>query len=96
TKTSQQMEINSVKRMVKKLEKRNRSRTHKLKRLYKVSLSARVESFDDAESLGEDASKQGRIFDIDVDENITLVNVNDDVEMFDVNDLGDEEVFVKE
>ncbi|GKE06512.1 hypothetical protein Tco_1398530, partial [Tanacetum coccineum] len=44
----------------------------------------------------EDASKQGRIFDIDADENMTLVNVYDDAEMFDVNDLGGEEVFVKE
>ncbi|GKA06681.1 hypothetical protein Tco_0685905 [Tanacetum coccineum] len=57
TKTSQQMEIDSLKRRGKKLEKMNRSRTHKLKRLYKFSLSAKVESSDDVESLGEDASK---------------------------------------
>ncbi|GKF87589.1 hypothetical protein Tco_0258466, partial [Tanacetum coccineum] len=36
---------------VKKLEKRSRSRTHKLKRLYKVGLTARVES--SKESLGQ-------------------------------------------
>nr|GEV83735.1 ribonuclease H-like domain, reverse transcriptase, RNA-dependent DNA polymerase [Tanacetum cinerariifolium] len=81
-------------RRVKKLEKRNRSRTHKLKRLYKVGLSAMVESFDDKESLGEDASKQGRRIDnIDADEDITLVNDADN-EMFDVDTLGGEEVFV--
>nr|GEV84146.1 hypothetical protein [Tanacetum cinerariifolium] len=88
---------------VKKLEKRNRSRTHKLKRLYKVSLSARVESFGDEESLGEDASKQGRRIDvIDADEEITLVSVQDEVfnndadkEMFDVDVLGGDEL-VKE
>nr|GFA79049.1 hypothetical protein [Tanacetum cinerariifolium] len=81
----------------KKLEKINRSRTHKLKRLYKVSLTARVESSRDEESLGEDASKQERRIDaIDQDEDITLVNVQDDAEMFDVNDLGGEEVFVAE
>ncbi|GJV61434.1 hypothetical protein Tco_1467534 [Tanacetum coccineum] len=41
------------------------------------------ESSGDEEDLGEDASKQGRrIHDIDVDEDITLVN--DDNEMFDV------------
>nr|GEW48974.1 hypothetical protein [Tanacetum cinerariifolium] len=68
TKTTQQNEINSLKRRVKKLEKRNRSRTHKLKRLYKVGLTVRVESSRDEESL----------------------------EMFDVNDLGGEEVFVAE
>ncbi|GKB19528.1 hypothetical protein Tco_0853451 [Tanacetum coccineum] len=88
TKTSQQMEIDILKRRVKKLEKRNRSRTHKLKRLYKVGLSARVESFNDAESLGEDASRQGRIHDIDANENITLVNVYNDAEkMFDKKSL---------
>nr|GEW07740.1 hypothetical protein [Tanacetum cinerariifolium] len=83
-------------RMVKKLEKRNRSRTHKLKRLYKVGLTARVESFRDEESLGNDASKQGRrINAIDADDEITLVNDADN-EMFNVNDLGGEEVFVVE
>nr|GEW26112.1 rve domain-containing protein [Tanacetum cinerariifolium] len=51
TKTTQHNEIASLKRRVKKLEKRNRSRTHKLKRLYKVGLTARVESPDDEESL---------------------------------------------
>nr|GEU89615.1 uncharacterized mitochondrial protein AtMg00810-like [Tanacetum cinerariifolium] len=82
-------------RRVKKLEKGNGSRTHKLKRLYKVGLTARVESSDDEESLGEDASKQGRIEVIDKDEDITLVNDQDDPDkdMFDVNVLGGEEVF---
>ncbi|GKG15805.1 hypothetical protein Tco_0358128, partial [Tanacetum coccineum] len=36
---------------VKKLEKKRSSRTHKLKRLYKVGLSARVESLGDEEDL---------------------------------------------
>ncbi|GKB45618.1 putative ribonuclease H-like domain-containing protein, partial [Tanacetum coccineum] len=87
TKTTQGNEIASLKRRVKKMEMRNRSRTHKLKRLYKVGLTARVESSEDKESLGEDASKQGRINAIDADENITLVNDQDDVDMFDVNTL---------
>nr|GEU55911.1 hypothetical protein [Tanacetum cinerariifolium] len=52
TKTSQCNEIASLKRSVKKLEKKNRSRTHKLKRLYKVGLTARVESLDE-ESLDD-------------------------------------------
>ncbi|GJT05316.1 hypothetical protein Tco_0839778 [Tanacetum coccineum] len=79
TKTSQHNEIASLKRRVKKLEKKNRSRTHKLKRLYKVGLTARVESSDDEESLGEDASKQGRIDAIDADEEITLVSAAGDI-----------------
>nr|GEU78263.1 retrovirus-related Pol polyprotein from transposon TNT 1-94 [Tanacetum cinerariifolium] len=53
--------------------KKNSSRTHRLKRLYKVGLSTRVETSGDEESLGEDASKQGRRIDvIDADEDITL------------------------
>ncbi|GKE26548.1 hypothetical protein Tco_1441932, partial [Tanacetum coccineum] len=95
TKTTQANEIASLKRRVKKLEKKDRSRTHKLKRLYKVGLSARVESFGDEEDLGEDASKQGRINDIDADEDITLVNDQDDADMFDVNTLTGDEVLVK-
>ncbi|GJS10969.1 hypothetical protein Tco_0367765, partial [Tanacetum coccineum] len=84
-------------RRVKKLEKKNRSRTHKLKRLYKVGLAARVESSDNEESLGEHASKQGRIDAMDANEEITLVSVqNVDEEMFDVNVLDGEEVFVAE
>nr|GEW19637.1 reverse transcriptase domain-containing protein [Tanacetum cinerariifolium] len=88
TKTTQSNGIASLKRRVKKLEKKNKSITHKLKRLYKVGLTARVESSRDEESLGEDASKQERRIDvIDQDEDITLVNVQDDTDMFDVNDL---------
>nr|GEV55234.1 hypothetical protein [Tanacetum cinerariifolium] len=97
TKTTQSNEIASLKRRVQKLKKKNRSRTHKLKRLYKVGLTARLESSRDEESLGEHASKQERkINAIDQDEDITIVNVQDDAEMFDVNDLGGEEVFVAE
>ncbi|GJS43032.1 hypothetical protein Tco_0568075 [Tanacetum coccineum] len=97
TKTSQHNEIASLKRRVKKLEKKDRSRTHKLKRLYKVGLTDRVESSDNEESLGEDASKHGRIDAIDADGEITLVSVqNVDEEMFDVNVLDGEEVFVAE
>ncbi|GKA07007.1 hypothetical protein Tco_0686231 [Tanacetum coccineum] len=58
TKTTQGNEIASLKRRVKKLENKDRSRTHKLKRLYKV--------------------------------------VNDDNEIFDVDALAGEEVFVAE
>ncbi|GJR39376.1 hypothetical protein Tco_1215060 [Tanacetum coccineum] len=72
TKTTQHNEIASLKRRVKKLEKKNRSRTYRLKRLYKVGLTARVESSDNKESLGEDASKHGRIDAINADEEITL------------------------
>nr|GEV89117.1 reverse transcriptase domain-containing protein [Tanacetum cinerariifolium] len=92
--SSQHNEIASLKKRVKKLKKRNRSRTHRLKRLYKVSLSTRVESSGDEESLDEDASKQERrINAIDADEDITLVSAADN-DMFDVDVLGGEKVFV--
>nr|GEX87074.1 ubiquitin carboxyl-terminal hydrolase 13-like [Tanacetum cinerariifolium] len=60
TNTTQALEITSLKRKVKKLEKKRR-----------------------------------KINDIDADEDITLVNDQYDVEMFDVNDLHGEEVFVE-
>nr|GEV57159.1 hypothetical protein [Tanacetum cinerariifolium] len=83
-------------RRVKKLEKKQRLRTHKLKRVYKVGLTARLDSYYDDQSLSENASKQGRKFqDIDADEDITLVNDQDDAEMFDVSDLQGKEVFVE-
>ncbi|GJS40274.1 hypothetical protein Tco_0565317 [Tanacetum coccineum] len=79
TKTTQALEIDSLKRRVKKLEKKQRSKTHGLKRLYKVGLSARVVSSEDKGLGEEDASKQGRkIHDINADEDITLENVHDE------------------
>nr|GEY23123.1 hypothetical protein [Tanacetum cinerariifolium] len=93
TKTTQANEIDSLKRRVKKIKKKQRSRTYKLKRLYKVGLTVRVESSDDEPSLGKDASKQVRIS--DVDDGITIVSTHDDTEVFDADqDLGGEEVFV--
>nr|GEW67061.1 putative ribonuclease H-like domain-containing protein [Tanacetum cinerariifolium] len=56
----------------------------------------RVESSNDEECLGEDASTQEKIDALDANENISLVSVHDDAEIFDVNDLGGEEVFFAE
>nr|GEX47934.1 putative reverse transcriptase domain-containing protein [Tanacetum cinerariifolium] len=94
-KTTQAPEITSLKRRVKKLKKKQRSRTYKLKRLYKVGLTARVDSSEDEQNLGEDSFKQGRIEAIDANEDITLVNDQDDAEIFNVNDLHGKEVFVE-
>ncbi|GJQ93910.1 hypothetical protein Tco_0005049, partial [Tanacetum coccineum] len=102
TRESQEYELKTkdkayLKRRVKKLEQKKRSRTHGLKRLRKVGATARVESSGDKASLGEDASKQGKINAIDADDDITLVSVqNVDEEMFDVDALNGEEVFVAE
>ncbi|GJT16152.1 hypothetical protein Tco_0874858 [Tanacetum coccineum] len=59
TKTAQAHEITCLKKRVKKLERKKKSRTHGLKRLYKVGLSARIDSSNDEATLGdqEDASK---------------------------------------
>nr|GFB13011.1 hypothetical protein [Tanacetum cinerariifolium] len=54
----------------------------------------RVDSSKDKQHLGEDASKQGRIEAIDADEEITLVNDQDDVRMFDVSELHGDKVFI--
>ncbi|GKD47508.1 hypothetical protein Tco_1276484 [Tanacetum coccineum] len=72
TKTTQATEIASFKSRVKKLERRNKSRTHGLKRLYRR-----------------------RIDDIDANEDIYLVNVQTDEDMFGVNDLDGDEVIVE-
>ncbi|GKF86079.1 hypothetical protein Tco_0253906, partial [Tanacetum coccineum] len=99
TKTTQQNEITSLKRRVKKLKQKKRSRTHGLKRLHKVGMSRKVESSKDEEDLGEDASKQGmRINIVDADDEITLVSVQDDAdaEMFDVNTLTGDVVFAEQ
>ncbi|GJT78778.1 hypothetical protein Tco_1045503 [Tanacetum coccineum] len=93
------MEITSLKKRVKKLEKKEGSRTHKLRRLCHVGRSARVVSSDEA-SLGdhEDASKQGRkINDIDDDAGITLdsTHFDADTDMFGVHDLDGDEVVVE-
>ncbi|GKA16097.1 hypothetical protein Tco_0695844 [Tanacetum coccineum] len=97
TKTIQALKIDSLKRRVKKLEKKQKSRTQKLKRLYKVGLSAKVIFSDEEASLGdqEDASKQGRkILNIDVDEDITLDSTHFDTnpDMFRVHDIHGDEV----
>ncbi|GJY04902.1 hypothetical protein Tco_0370842 [Tanacetum coccineum] len=99
TKNAQAQEITSLKMRVKKLEKKGGSRTHKLRRLYKVGRSARVVSSDEA-SLGdqEDASKQGRkIDDINADAGITLdsTHFGTDTDMFGVHDLDGDEVVVE-
>ncbi|GJY34460.1 putative ribonuclease H-like domain-containing protein [Tanacetum coccineum] len=74
TKSNQALEIESLKRRVKSLEKRRKSRTPGFKRLRKVGSASRVESSNDV-SLGaqEDASKQGRkIADLDADAEVTM------------------------
>ncbi|GJV92268.1 hypothetical protein Tco_1540081 [Tanacetum coccineum] len=98
TKSNQALEIESLKRRVKSLEKIRKSRTLGFKILRKVGSASRVESSNDV-SLGaqEDASKQGRkIDDLDADAEVTLVDktqeMNDDNLMFDTGVLEEQEI----
>nr|GEW05784.1 ribonuclease H-like domain-containing protein [Tanacetum cinerariifolium] len=94
TKTAQATEIAKLKKRVNRLERKRKSRTHGLKRLYKVRLSLRVESSADEESLDkEDSSKQRRISDIDANQDIYLVNVHRDEDIFGANDQDDTSMF---
>nr|GEZ76854.1 hypothetical protein [Tanacetum cinerariifolium] len=100
TKANQALKIRSLKRRVKKLEKKANKKTHKLKRLYKIDFSTRVESSEDAGLCDqEDASKHGRmIIDLDADERVALVDETqwrNDHGMFDTSILDDEEVVAK-
>ncbi|GJV79797.1 hypothetical protein Tco_1515667 [Tanacetum coccineum] len=86
---------------VKKLERRSKSRTPGLKRLRKVSRTARIESSED-EGLGtqENASKQGRkIANLNVDAEVTLVDEsqerNDDNLMFNIGVFDEQEVEIE-
>ncbi|GJW33727.1 hypothetical protein Tco_0053759 [Tanacetum coccineum] len=84
------LKLKELMELFKRLEKKGGSRTHKLKRLYKVGRSTRVISSNEA-SLGNqgDGSKQGRKYDdIDKDAEITLVYETQgrygDDQMFDI------------
>ncbi|GJQ91431.1 hypothetical protein Tco_0002570 [Tanacetum coccineum] len=105
SKTSQAQKITSLKRRVKRLEKKGGSKTYGLKDLYKVGLSRRVESFEDEGDLGvRKAGWKGRmrsppclIADIDADAGINLVSTHFDADtyMFIVHDLVGDEVIVE-
>ncbi|GJU07685.1 hypothetical protein Tco_1124115 [Tanacetum coccineum] len=72
-------------------ERKKKSRNIGLKRLRRVGKSSRVESSEDKVNLGaqEDASKQGRIKIVDETHGRL-----DDAEMFDTDDLHDDEVIM--
>nr|GEU97025.1 hypothetical protein [Tanacetum cinerariifolium] len=67
---------------VKKLEKKKRSKSSGLKRLRKVGTAQRVESSNDTVvDDHEDASKHGgKIAELDADEDVTLVDVDADIQ----------------
>nr|GEU49516.1 putative ribonuclease H-like domain-containing protein [Tanacetum cinerariifolium] len=81
TKTNQASDIEKLKKRVKKLEGKKKKRTHGLKRLYKVELSARVESFEDEEDQGRINDQDlFRVHDLDGDEVFVDVTTGENVE----------------
>nr|GEV67830.1 retrovirus-related Pol polyprotein from transposon TNT 1-94 [Tanacetum cinerariifolium] len=101
-KIAQAKEIADLKKRVKKLKRKKKSRTSSLKRLYNIGLSSRIISSDE-EGLGdqEDASKQERITEIDADENLSLIDETaqdqgrmNEEDLFKVHDLDGDEVIV--
>nr|GEX40495.1 hypothetical protein [Tanacetum cinerariifolium] len=79
--TNQASEIEKLKKRVKKLKGKKKKRTNGLKRLYKVRLSARVESFKDEEDHGriKDQDLFG-VHDLDGDEVFVDVTTGENVE----------------
>nr|GEW18528.1 hypothetical protein [Tanacetum cinerariifolium] len=80
-KVAQNLEITKLKIMVKKLERANKIKTLKLRRLRKVETSQRVDTSDD--TVMKDVSNQGRMIDeLDKDEGAVLMNENEETEEF--------------
>nr|GEW20293.1 putative ribonuclease H-like domain-containing protein [Tanacetum cinerariifolium] len=74
-KIAQALEITKLKQRVKKLERRNKPKASKLKRLKKVGTTQKVKTSDD--TVMDDVSKQGRITaDMDADKDVTLKDVD--------------------
>nr|GEU55189.1 hypothetical protein [Tanacetum cinerariifolium] len=72
-KVAQALEITKLKRRVKKLEKRNKVRALKLRRLQKIGTSQRIETSDDI--VIDDESNQGRmIAEMDKDDVVVLID----------------------
>nr|GEV86900.1 hypothetical protein [Tanacetum cinerariifolium] len=70
-KVAQALEITKLKRRVKRLEKRNKVRVLKLRRLQRVRTSQRIETSDD--TVMDDESNQGRMIDeLDQDDVVVL------------------------
>nr|GEW45780.1 hypothetical protein [Tanacetum cinerariifolium] len=72
-KVAQALEITKLKRRVKKLEKGNRVKVLKLRRLKRIGTLQRIDTFDD--TVMDDESNQGRIIDkMDKDDDVALMD----------------------
>nr|GFA45200.1 hypothetical protein [Tanacetum cinerariifolium] len=78
-KIAQALEITKLKQRVKKLERRNKVKVLKLRRLQKVGTTQRIDTYDDA--VMDDVSNQGRIIaDMDADADVVLEEAKDVVD----------------
>nr|GEU37093.1 hypothetical protein [Tanacetum cinerariifolium] len=76
-KIAQAIEITKLKKRVRRLEKKRKLKATRLKRSRKVGTAQRVKSSaDTVMDDQEDASKQGRIAELDADEDVTLEEVD--------------------
>nr|GEV73262.1 hypothetical protein [Tanacetum cinerariifolium] len=83
---AQNLEITKLKTRVKKLERSNKVKTLKLRRLRKVGTSQRVNTLDD--TLMKDVSNQGRIIDdLDKYDGAVLMSEKDEKEAEEVKDI---------
>nr|GEX54768.1 ribonuclease H-like domain-containing protein [Tanacetum cinerariifolium] len=91
-KVAQDLEIIKIKTRVKKLERANKVKALKLRRLRKVGTSQRVDTSDD--TIMEDVSNQGRMInELDRDEGAVLMNEKEEKKAKEVKDItGDAQV----
>nr|GEX09988.1 hypothetical protein [Tanacetum cinerariifolium] len=78
--TNQAAEIKKLKKRVKKLEGKKKKRTHGLKRMYKVGLSARIVSSDEEDQGRMNKEDLFRVNDLDGDEVIVDLTARDEIE----------------
>nr|GEU34803.1 hypothetical protein [Tanacetum cinerariifolium] len=92
-KVAQNLEITKLKTRVKKLERANKIKTLKLRRLRKVGTSWRVDTSND--TVMKDVSNQGRMIDeLDKDEGAVLMNEKEETK--EVKDIIEEEPEIQE
>nr|GEX88017.1 hypothetical protein [Tanacetum cinerariifolium] len=83
--TAQQLEILKLKARVKKLERLNKVKSSKLRRLKKVGTSQCIESSEDEENVkGRQADSQAEIYNIDLDHTSKVLSMQEDSELQEV------------
>nr|GFB85410.1 hypothetical protein [Tanacetum cinerariifolium] len=83
--TAQQLTILKLKARMKKLERLNKVKSSKLRRLKKVGTSQRIDSSEDEENVkGRQADTQAEIYNIDLDHTFKVLSMQEDTEVQEV------------